>query len=221
MLQVYYHDTQKKFTSDIKISVIMRDHISIKLVNRTIWIFNGTMGSYHCSVDAIFIKSKQFWYYVVSASDTSVLNYNSESNNMLIDVGESSLFADFKVFYFEVDNLKPSETNMTDFIDFDKPKNLGDFDKLIVTGLFESTLILTNLHHSQLNYCLAYDRSHLKFLQKIDIIDYFEKDEKSQFDFSILPEIEKIIFYRVNEIFLFAVVNVRNFHLIQLLESPI
>ena len=58
VLEVYYHDTQKKFTSYIKISVIIRDHISIKLVNRMVWIFNGTMGSYHCSVDAIFIKSK-------------------------------------------------------------------------------------------------------------------------------------------------------------------
>lgn len=61
---------------------------------------------------------------------------------------------------------------------------------------------------------------HLKFLQKIDISDHFEKDEETQFDFSILPEIEKIIFYRVNEIFLFAVVDLRKFHWNQLLESP-
>ena len=61
---------------------------------------------------------------------------------------------------------------------------------------------------------------HLKFLQKIDISDHVEKDEETQFDFSILPEIEKIIFYRVNEIFLFAVVDLRKFHWNQLLESP-
>ena len=140
---------------------------------------------------------------------------------MLIDIGESSLFADCKVFYFEVDNLKPSETNMTEFIDFEKPKNLDDFDKLIVTGLFESTLILINLCHSHVNYFLTYERSYLKFLQNIDISDLLGKDEETQFDFTILPEIEKIIFYRVNEIFLFAVVDLQNSHLIQLLESPI
>lgn len=111
-LEIYYHDTQKKFTSYIKISVVMKDNISIKLFNRTIWIFNGAMGSCCCSVDAIFIKIKQFWYHVVSASDASILNYNSESNNMLIDLGKSSLVTDCKVFYFEVNNLKTSETNM-------------------------------------------------------------------------------------------------------------
>lgn len=146
-LELYYLDFQKKFNTYVNIPFVI-DRTFVKLVNRTVWIFNNSCyGS--TDVNAICIKDKNEWFHVKCCMLHVVDLKNFSSRNMLIGTETDSrhrgqiLFKDCSMLFIDFSVPVPGETKVLEFAEFFKPEELRMEQDLFVVGIVNTSLFLT------------------------------------------------------------------------------
>lgn len=115
ILQLYYYDFKRKFTTDIKVPFRLSIYIFAKLCNRTLWIRTDGLD---INFYAVVIKDSNIWYSIQSRICPGVKMVDHvKSNSTFVCLEDTQYGGYFLLLYINLNSLAP---NCLNYVSFDK-----------------------------------------------------------------------------------------------------
>ena len=176
ILQLYYYDFRRKFTTYINIPFCLNKYCYIKLYSRTLWILNRKFRydvyskspntkSYLAYFLALIIKDSNIWSSVQSKIKTGYLMVDHvKSNSNLVCINDLSL----GLLHIDLKSLAPNSTN---YVPTDKVPDPVEF-AVLKTRLTEGSCrtAIVDLSENSKVLCIYFLEGILNFL-------YFESEQ--------------------------------------------